>query len=144
MKHFSISLLFIFLYHISSAQTTGYRHFKTWKDFLLSQNEAISKIEIGMAKEQVLDSIGKLPAKIQQTFTGELLKGVIPQPAIRDFWKSAGTSIEIFWIYTNTITSDGNFDKNECTPIFFENNKLVGVGSMMLEEYIKSKKAPSY
>lgn len=140
MKFVLFILLFLSLKSFS--QNTQYRRFKTWNDFIVSQNDGIGKLNIGMNKEESLDSIGRHPAKIQQTLTGELMKDVIPQPVLRDIWKTSDINLEILWIYTNTVKNNGIFEKNECTPIFFEANKLVGIGSIMLNEYLKNKKLP--
>lgn len=79
-------------------------------------NENLLKLEMGMSKEQVLQVMGK--------------------PDLNEAYQSLyGKSVTIFFYYTQRKWSDGNTTKDECTPVVFEDGKLVGWG----DEFYKNK-----
>ena len=58
------------------------------------------------------------------------------QPVLNEAYQSLyGKSVVIFFYYTQRKWSDGNYTKDECTPVVFENGKLVGWGG----EFYKNK-----
>jgi len=79
-------------------------------------NENLLKLEMGMNKDQVLKIMGK--------------------PDLNEAYQSLyGKSVTIFFYYTQRQWNDGNTTKDECTPIVFEDGKLVGWG----DEFYKNK-----
>ncbi len=103
-----IALLFLVLLLISSCATP---------QALMKRNNAkLLKLEIGMPKEEVIQLMG--------------------QPVLNEAYQSLyGKSVVIFFYYTQRKWSDGNYTKDECTPVVFENGKLVGWGG----EFYKNK-----
>jgi outer membrane protein assembly factor BamE (lipoprotein component of BamABCDE complex) len=79
-------------------------------------NENLLKLEMGMSKEDVLAVMGK--------------------PILNEAYQSLqGRSVVIYFYYTQRKWADGNYTKDECTPVVIENGKLVGWG----DEFYKSK-----
>lgn len=142
MKGLLLVALSFVLYVPLKGQNIVFKKFKTWAEFIAYQNECLVKVKIGMSKEQVYDSLGRFTARISQTFAGEILNDKIPQPVSRDFWKSETLDIEVIWIYTQTKTQDGILKRDECTPLFFDKNVLIGIGLPMLEGFVNSNQLP--
>jgi len=79
-------------------------------------NDNLLKLEIGMSKDQVIRIMGK--------------------PVMNESYKSLnGKAVVILFYYTQRKWQDGNYTKDECTPIVFEESKLVGWG----DQFYKSK-----
>lgn len=77
-------------------------------------NTSLLTLEMGMNKQEVMDVMGK--------------------PDLNEAYQSLnGKSMVIFFYYTQRKWSDGNTTKDECTPVVFENGKLVGWGSEFYE-----------
>ncbi|MGQ9571401.1 MAG: DUF3192 domain-containing protein [Thermodesulfovibrionales bacterium] len=72
-------------------------------------NENLLKLEMGMTKENVSAIMGK--------------------PTFNEAYQSLKErSVVILFYYTQRKWADGGYTKDECTPIVFENGKLVGWG----------------
>ncbi len=79
-------------------------------------NENLLKLEMGMSKEDVISIMGK--------------------PDLNEAYQSLyGKPVVIFFYYTQRKWPDGNVTKDECTPVVFENDRLVGWG----DEFYKAK-----
>ena len=79
-------------------------------------NSNLLRLEIGMPKEQVMSIMGK--------------------PDLNEAYQSLyGKPVVILFYYTQRKWADGNTTKDECTPVVFENGKLVGRG----DEFYKRK-----
>lgn len=79
-------------------------------------NDNLLRLDMGMTKEQVMAIMGK--------------------PDLNEAYQSLyGRSVVIFFYYTQRKWADGNTTKDECTPVVFENGKLVGWG----DEFYKRK-----
>ncbi|MBN1141162.1 MAG: DUF3192 domain-containing protein [Deltaproteobacteria bacterium] len=77
-------------------------------------NANLLSLEMGATKEEVLQVMGK--------------------PDLNEAYQSLhGKSVAIFFYYTQRKWQDGNTTKDECTPVVFENGKLIGWGSEFYE-----------
>src|SRR4030042_4664987 len=77
-------------------------------------NTNLLSLEMGITKEAVIEIMGK--------------------PDLNEAYQSLrGKSVVIFFYYTQRKWQDGNLTKDECTPIVFENGKLIGWGSEFYE-----------
>lgn len=92
---------------------------KTHKGAMQFYNDQLLLLEMGMSKEDVLDRMGK--------------------PQLNEAYESLkGKSVVIYYYYTHGTGSFGTDDaveKSECTPVVFENGRLVGWG----DEFHKAK-----
>ena len=52
----------------------------------------------------------------------------IPNPYKSEFLKVRGKSLEVLYYVTQIKKDDGVFNKDELTPLIFENGKLIGWG----------------
>ena len=101
------------------------------------------KIELGMTKKEVVESMGGI--KTIQTYTSRdfmyRVKGdKISNPYSRDLkMDKEGNSIEILWYYTDKKEADGAINKDELTPIILEENLVVGMGWGFYQDYAKRK-----
>lgn len=75
--------------------------------------ENVEKLKKGMSREEVVSVMGE-PVK------GE----VYCKP-------------NVLFYYTETKWSDGNVTSDECTPLVFEKDKLVGIGADFYKDYIQ-------
>ena len=88
----------------------------TWQMEMKRNNENLLKLEMGMSKEDVITIMGK--------------------PTFNEAYQSLyGKSVVILFYYTQRKWADGSYTKDECTPIVFEDGKLVGWG----DEFYKTK-----
>jgi outer membrane protein assembly factor BamE (lipoprotein component of BamABCDE complex) len=79
-------------------------------------NDNLLLLEMGMTKEQVMK--------------------IMDKPDLNEAYQSLnGKSVVIYFYYTERQLSDGNITKDECTPVVFEDGKLVGWG----DEFYKYK-----
>ena len=79
-------------------------------------NEGLLKLEMGMTKDKVMNIMGK--------------------PDLNEAYQSLyGKEVIIYFYYTQRKWQDGNVTKDECTPVIFENGKLVGWG----DEFYRNK-----
>jgi outer membrane protein assembly factor BamE (lipoprotein component of BamABCDE complex) len=105
-NHLTKVLALIMLVAISGCVTPGMR--------MDRNNSNLLTLEMEMTKQQVLEIMGK--------------------PDLNEAYKSLyGKYMVIFFYYTQRQRSDGNTTKDECTPVIFENGKLIGWGSEFYE-----------
>lgn len=107
------------------------------EDFFSIQANNLDKVDLGMTKQQVVEIMGEsvtISFNVQGGIGRE--KADIPQPKYRDLVKDEnGDNIEILWYIT-----DSKNAKEGCSPIILENNKVVGMGWAVFEDYTKRKK----
>ena len=75
----------------------------------------LAKVKEGMTKEEVLSIMGK-----------PLEKEIYNKP-------------DVWFYYTESKWSDGNSTSDECTPLVFEEGKLIGVGEEFYKKYRQKK-----
>lgn len=99
------------------------------------------KIEIGMSKPEVIQSMGGIRTFQTYTSTEFLVRkrgDIINNPFNRDIKVDKnGKTIEILWYYTDTKKSDNAINKDELTPIILEENKVIGMGWSFYKDYIE-------
>lgn len=95
-------LLAVFLVVLVSSCSYGIR---------ARNNENLSKLKIGMTKEEVHSIMG--------------------EPLVNEVYNT-----ENAWYYfTGVKWSDGNITHDECTPVFFKDNKLMGWGQIEYKQF---------
>lgn len=84
-----------------------------------SRNRAnLMKLEIGMTKDRVMQIMGK--------------------PDLNEAYLAADKgTLSILFYYTNRKWADGNVTKDECIPIVFKNDTLIGWGDEFYEKTLK-------
>ena len=75
--------------------------------------ENVEKLKKGMSKDEVIAVMG-------EPVTGE----VYCKP-------------NVLFYYTECKWSDGNITSDECTPLVFEKDKLVGIGADFYKDYVQ-------
>ncbi|MGN6800659.1 MAG: hypothetical protein ACTHJN_02070 [Ginsengibacter sp.] len=106
-------------------------------DFFAIQADNLAKIDLDMSKQQVVEIMGKsvTVAWHEPGYIGKE-KQDVPQPKYRDLLKDEnGNNIEILWYVV-----EFKKGKDGCSPVILENNKVVGVGWAVFEDYRKRKK----
>jgi len=84
---------------------------------MAKNNENLLKLKMGMSTDEVISIMGK--------------------PDLNEAYKSLnGKPIIIFFYYTQRKWADGTITKDKCTPVVFENGKLIGWG----DEFYKTIK----
>ncbi len=81
--------------------------------------ETILGLEMGVSEEQAILRMGT--------------------PEINEAYAQAnGSKLVALFYYTNRVWADGLVTKDECTPLIFEDNQLVGWGNELYREKLKS------
>ena len=96
----------------------------------LRNREGISRIDVGMSKTQVLETVGTKtdvlfgakPPRLENPYRVEMSR-------TRD-----GRTIEIVYYYTNTVAGDKAIGDDELTPIVLEEGLVIGIGRPFLGE----------
>ena len=81
----------------------------------ISNLENVAKLKEGMTKDEVLSIMGK-----------PLEKEIYNKP-------------DVWFYYTESKWSDGNRTSDECTPLVFEEGKLIGFGGEFYKKYRQKK-----
>jgi outer membrane protein assembly factor BamE (lipoprotein component of BamABCDE complex) len=90
----------------------------TWEIRQSRNRDNLMRIDLGMSKDQVVLIMGK--------------------PDLNEAYQTAdGGALVILFYYTNRKWADGNVTKDECTPLVFENGKLIGWGDEFYQSKIK-------
>ncbi|WP_158967046.1 DUF3192 domain-containing protein [Paraglaciecola sp. L3A3] len=91
-------------------------HDMGWKDRQEYNQIQISKIELGTTKKMILELLGS--------------------PDITEAKRANNTQWQIMFYRTRYIEDDGMTTQDECTPLLFENNKLVALGNQAYQVFI--------
>ncbi|MCO7191292.1 MULTISPECIES: DUF3192 domain-containing protein [unclassified Pseudoalteromonas] len=83
-----------------------------WKKEQKQNREKISQLKMGTEYQHVLNKLGT--------------------PEFTDMVSKDDTVYQVLYFATNSKHSDGVVTKDECTPLLFKNNKLVGFGDTAL------------
>ncbi|MBQ4832871.1 DUF3192 domain-containing protein [Pseudoalteromonas sp. MMG010] len=78
------------------------------------------------------EAIANLPLKYQYQDVLAQLK----TPDFTDLLLKDGNTYQVLYYATNSIHSDGKTSKDECTPLVFKNNELIGVGDIALKALV--------
>jgi len=95
-------------YHLSSAAN--------WEKHEAKNRQFIADANPGMSKNVVVNKLG--PADFNEMVSGD------------------GGAVQVLYYRTQRIDDDGITSKNECTPLVFINNELVGWGELSLSKYL--------
>lgn len=90
----------------------------------------LKKLSVGMTKEQAMAAMGT------RTFRDEDDDDfLVPNPYRSESYQALdGTMYELLSYYTDLNESDGRLDKDEMTPLIFENGKLIGWGWVFVDK----------
>lgn len=103
-------------------------------DKVRSENRRnILKLEVGMAKTQVLQIMGIEEKKL---WGGVGFTQRISNPFKSEILNGKDGALEVLYYYTDLQKKDGAITDDELTPIVFENGKVVGWGRSFLDQAI--------
>ncbi len=94
-------------YHVSGAAN--------WEKHEAKNRQFIADALLGMSKSAVVDKLGFAD--------------------FNEMVSSGGDAVQVLYYRTQRIDDDGITTKNECTPLVFINNELVGWGELSLSKY---------
>ncbi|WP_338592411.1 DUF3192 domain-containing protein [Shewanella khirikhana] len=86
--------------------------YQDWQQVEQQNREHLSRLSLGMAKADALTLMGRAD--------------------FHEAWSDNGKEVQVFYFRTNRIHGDGTTTKEECTPVVFHNNRLVGWGATAL------------
>ncbi|MFT5276751.1 MAG: hypothetical protein ACI97K_001688 [Glaciecola sp.] len=95
-------------YHVSSGAD--------WQDRESNNRKYISELSPGASKTTITDKFGAAD--------------------FNELVSSDGDAVQVLYYRTQRVDDDGITTKNECTPLVFINNKLVGWGELSLSKYL--------
>jgi hypothetical protein len=87
-----------------------------WQKHEAKNRQFIADASLGMLKRSVVDTLG--PADFNEMVSSD------------------GDAVQVLYYRTQRIDDDGITTKNECTPLVFVNNELVGWGELSLSKYL--------
>ena len=93
-------------------------------NFRTTNRENLSRITIGMTREQVSQVMG-----IRSAYT---LDGTVNNPYRTAAFTANNKQYDIVYYYTDLKRADGAITDDELTPIVFEDGKVIGWGQEML------------
>lgn len=86
-----------------------------WQDREQYNREQISKLEVGMSKQHIIELMGS--------------------PDISEAKKVAEKTLQVMFYRTERKQSDGITTADECIPLLFENNQLIAWGNDTYRQY---------
>ncbi|MEW9797662.1 DUF3192 domain-containing protein [Alteromonas sp. CYL-A6] len=89
-----------------------------WQDREEYNKVQITKLRLGSTREEVLALLGS--------------------PDITEAKMRSGTSIQVMFYRTQHVRADGLTTQDECTPLLFENEKLIAWGDGAYQSYQQS------
>lgn len=91
----------------------GYSSHSSWKEEQRENRKHIARLSLGESKEEVLNTMGKA--------------------AFNEALQKDGSDYQLLWYRTQHVDSDGVTTKDECTPLIFKSNELIGWGDTALD-----------
>lgn len=89
-----------------------------WQDREEYNKVQITKLSLGATREEVLALLGS--------------------PDITEAKMESGTTIQVMFYRTQHVRADGLTTQDECTPLLFENERLIAWGEGAYQSYLKS------
>jgi hypothetical protein len=87
-----------------------------WEKHEAKNRQFIADVSLGVSKSAVVDKLGSAD--------------------FNEMVSSDGDAVQVLYYRTQRIDDDGITRKNECTPLVFINNELVGWGELSLSKYL--------
>ncbi|WP_404402526.1 DUF3192 domain-containing protein [Idiomarina seosinensis] len=78
-------------------------------------------------------------AALPMALSAEEVRQRLGTPDFNDRWQGENRNIQVLYYRTHRLHSDGNTTRDECTPLVFINNELVGTGQLALDRVEKSR-----
>jgi hypothetical protein len=88
----------------------------SWEKSEARNRQFIATANTGVSKASVVDKLGAAD--------------------FNEMINNNGDSVQVLYYRTQRVDDDGITTKNECTPLVFVNNELVGWGEMSLSKYL--------
>lgn len=138
-KPLIFSLLFFVCINNTIAQEIQEKNFATFEEFLIEQNNNISKIKNGLNKAEVKEIMGaSIRVKIPKIGRMKALNQVFKQPEyLNEFNRNTDRKLTILWYFSTPKDQNGIISKRECTPILIENDSVAGKGWTFFNTYRK-------
>lgn len=95
-------------YHLSNSSQ--------WEKREANNRQYISELSLGASKMSVMEKFGAAD--------------------FNELTSSNGDSVQVLYYRTHRVDDDGVTTKNECTPLVFVNDELVGWGEMSVSKYL--------
>ncbi|MEP0356605.1 MAG: DUF3192 domain-containing protein [Paraglaciecola sp.] len=87
-----------------------------WEDREEYNKVQISKLELGLQKQAILDLLGS--------------------PDITEAKRNSNKELQVMFYRTQHMQADGVTTQDECTPLLFENNELIAWGDNAYQSFI--------
>lgn len=137
-----LSIVLILSSSFGFSQEAIEKNYDTFDIFLEEQTSNISQINEGMTQEMVKHQMGNsLVVKVPEIGKMKALNQLFKQPEyVNKYNRNPERIIDILWYFSTPKDQNGIISKNECTPMIFENDSLVGKGWAFLNTYRRSGK----
>ena len=108
LSYLAVVCLVLFLYEADPADMK-------WQERETYNAKQIGQLEFSMSKDDVIRMLGS--------------------PDISEAKETQSGAHQVLFYRTHHVTSDGITTKDECTPLLFRNNELVGWGNDAYQDY---------
>ncbi|MBQ4837723.1 DUF3192 domain-containing protein [Pseudoalteromonas luteoviolacea] len=92
------------------------RHYNSWPAKHQENRDKISELALGTSYKEVTKEFGT--------------------PDFNEAISKGGHTYQVLYFATNRKHADGQITKDECTPLVFKNNQLVGFGQSAVDTYL--------
>lgn len=136
-------LFFVLLSLINShSQEPVKIKYGSFSSFMNQQTNNIEKLNIGLNSNDVKEIMGSsFILNIPETGEVKELNQLLKQPEFVNKYKSNPELIvDVLWYFSTPKDQNGFISKNECTPVIFENDSLVGKGWPFFQTYRRTGK----
>lgn len=130
--------LFLITYIMFLCGCTAY--FYTPQNLMTANRSNLSKLQIGMTKDQVMQTMGTEGKETCNTVLPFFICGsseLINNPYRTTGFHNDGKTYHVLYYWTDVKKRDGAITDDELTPLLIENGTLVGWGSQLLDSTIK-------
>ena len=137
-----LALIVVFSCASTFGQDPIEKNYETFDAFLKEQQTKVSNVSEGMTQETVKQQMGSaLVVKVPAVGKMKALNQLFKQPEfVNQYARNPKRVIDILWYFSTPKDQNGAISKNECTPMIFENDSLVGKGWPFLQTYRRSGK----
>ena len=138
-------ILFVIIFFsciLSFAQEPTKVNHESFPSFLNDQTGKIDKLKDGLLMSEVKTIMGSsIIVNIQASGKMKELNQLFKQPEYTNKYRSnPALIVDVLWYFSTPKDQNGIITKNECTPVIFENDSLVGKGWPFFQTYRRTGK----
>lgn len=140
MKTYFLIIFLVFSSFICNSQNKV--NYASFANFMTEQTNKIEQLTTGKTVVEVKNMMGSsFILNIAETGKMKELNQLLKQPEFVNKYKNNPELIvDVLWYFSTPKDQNGFISKNECTPVIFENDILVGKGWPFFQTYRRTGK----